>query len=274
MKTTPIIDFHTHAFPDTLAPRAIAQLTINAAASGYVPMTDGTVAGLQASMDQAGIHRSVICNIATNGRQMAKVNEFACLIELEQTEIHALGSLHPDGKNLEGQIKLLKSAGIKGIKLQPDYIRTDFDNPSLHPIFELCIAYDMFVITHAGFDPGSRLHVHCRPRHIRKVMENFPNLTLIAAHMGGIGCEKDTLEMLCGTPIYFDTALSGRFSERQPLLYQIMQKHDTSRILYGSDCPWSNQEYEQSFVKNAPISEQAKEDIFWNNAARLLGLSK
>ena len=29
-----IIDFHTHAFPDSLAPRAIAQLTINAAASG------------------------------------------------------------------------------------------------------------------------------------------------------------------------------------------------------------------------------------------------
>ena len=110
--------------------------------------------------------------------------------------------------------------------------------------------------------------------HIRKVMENFPDLTLIAAHMGGIGCEKDVLELLCGQPIYFDTALSGRFSERQPLLYQIMQKHDTSRILYGSDCPWSNQTYEQSFVKNAPISEQAKEDIFWNNAARLLGLSK
>ena len=43
MSGTPIIDFHTHAFPDALAPRAVAQLTVNAAASGYVPMTDGTV---------------------------------------------------------------------------------------------------------------------------------------------------------------------------------------------------------------------------------------
>ena len=33
--TQSIIDFHTHAFPDALAPRAVAQLTINAAASGY-----------------------------------------------------------------------------------------------------------------------------------------------------------------------------------------------------------------------------------------------
>ena len=267
-----IFDFHCHCFPDNLAPYAIAQLDENSPWSGLTPSTDGTVASVLEQMHAHGVTQSLVCNIATNGRQMAKVNEFACLIELEQTELHALGSLHPDGKNLEGQIKLLKSVGIKGIKLQPDYIRTDFDSPLLYPIFELCTAHNMFVITHTGFDPGSRLHVHCRPRHIRKVMENFPNLTLIAAHMGGIGCEKDALELLCGTPIYLDTALSGRFSERQPLLHQILQKHDTSRILYGSDCPWSNQVCEQNFVKSAPISEQAKEDIFWNNAARLLGL--
>ena len=40
-----IIDFHAHAFPDSLAPRAIAQLTINAATSGYIPLTDGTIQG-------------------------------------------------------------------------------------------------------------------------------------------------------------------------------------------------------------------------------------
>ena len=45
-----VIDFHTHVFPDALAPRAIAQLTINAADSGYTPLTDGTVNGLIESM--------------------------------------------------------------------------------------------------------------------------------------------------------------------------------------------------------------------------------
>ena len=54
-----IIDFHTHAFPDRLAPRAIGQLTVNAAASGYTPLTDGTVAGLIASMDKAGIEAEI-----------------------------------------------------------------------------------------------------------------------------------------------------------------------------------------------------------------------
>ena len=41
-----LIDFHTHVFPDALAPRAIASL---AAQAGETPSTDGTVAGLCAS---------------------------------------------------------------------------------------------------------------------------------------------------------------------------------------------------------------------------------
>ena len=268
-----VFDFHCHCFPDQLAPYAIAQLGENSPWSGLAPNTDGTVRSVLDQMHAHGVTQSLICNIATNARQMPKVNEFACLLELEQTELHALGSLHPDGKDLEGQIKMLKSVGIRGIKLQPDYIRTDFDNPSLYPIFELCIAYDMFLITHAGYDPGSHTHIHCKPGHILKVMENFPKLTLIAAHMGGIGCEKDVIEMLCGKQIYFDTSQSGQISERQHLLHKIMQKHDTSLLLYGSDCPWTDQACEQRFVLQAPISEQAKEDIFWNNAARLMCLS-
>lgn len=265
-----IFDFHCHCFPDKLAPYAIAQLDENSPWSGLSPKTDGTARAVLELMHAHGVTKSLICNVSTNARQMAKVNEFACLLELEQTELHALGSLHPDGKDLEGQVKMLKSVGIKGLKLQPDYIRTDFDNPSLHPIFELCIAYDMFLITHAGYDPGSHSHVHCKPQHIVKVMEKFPKLTLVAAHMGGIGCEKGVLELLCGKPIYFDTSQSGPFSERRHLLYQIMNNHDTARILYGSDCPWSDQESEQDFVLRAPISDQAREDIFWNNAMRLM----
>ena len=101
LPTPNIIDFHTHVFPDALAPRAIAQLTINAAASGYWPLTDGTVAGLLDSMDREGIHRSVVCNIATNPRQMRKVNDFGISL-LEEPRLIPLGSVHPHAE--EGEI--------------------------------------------------------------------------------------------------------------------------------------------------------------------------
>lgn len=34
-----IIDFHTHCFPDSLAPRALSSLTATAAGTGLLPLT-------------------------------------------------------------------------------------------------------------------------------------------------------------------------------------------------------------------------------------------
>ena len=73
-----IIDFHTHAFPDFLAPRAIKSL---AAVSKYPPQLNGTVAELKVSMKRAGIDYSVVLNIATNAKQTQHVNDFAINIK-------------------------------------------------------------------------------------------------------------------------------------------------------------------------------------------------
>ena len=69
-----IIDSHTHVFPDTLAERAIAKLSVN---SGLVPSTDGTVSGLIEGLDDCGIDKAVALNIATKPMQDVKVNDFA-----------------------------------------------------------------------------------------------------------------------------------------------------------------------------------------------------
>ena len=69
-----LIDFHTHAFPDHLAPRALASLAKDIARP---PLTDGTVSGLLSAMDSWGVDRAVVCNIATNPKQTANVNAFA-----------------------------------------------------------------------------------------------------------------------------------------------------------------------------------------------------
>lgn len=266
-----IIDFHTHCFPDALAPRAMGQLTNTISAMHITPHTDGTAAGLLQSMGRADIDRSVVCNIATNARQMHKVNDFAIwLKQTYPTKLFPLGSLHPHAESLDQELTRLTAAGIHGIKLHPDYVGIDFDCADFDPIFKLCEEMHVFVITHAGFDPLSPDHLHCTPGMVRRVLDRHPKLTLVVAHMGGMNCEEETLELLCGQNVYLDTSLMTYRPEKAKLLYEILQSHHPDRLLFATDTPWTNAEGEIEAIQKAPLNADMKQKIFCENALSLL----
>lgn len=273
--TQNIIDFHTHAFPDALAPRAVAQLTINAAASGYTPLTDGTVAGLVASMDKAGIARSVVCNIATNPRQMKKVNDFAIAC-MQNPRLIPLGSVNPEAtpEEIDTELNRLKAAGIPGIKLHPDYMKVEIDSEKFTPILAACAEKNLFVITHAGFDPVEPDHVHCSPDMVLRVMDRHPALKLVVAHTGGFDREKEVLDKLCGAPVWLDTSLSAvrraRSAEWGALCGEILRRHDPARVLFATDTPWSDPAAEIAFVHSLALPKEQTEAILHGNAEALL----
>ena len=121
-----LIDFHTHAFPDKLANRALGTL---AAKVRMIPETDGSIAGLLEHMNRCGVDRSVVCNIATNAKQMTNVNNFA----IETLQKHSdcltpLGSIHPEADGQSDEIERLHRAGLPGLKLHPDYMGFRIDD--------------------------------------------------------------------------------------------------------------------------------------------------
>ncbi len=276
MPETSILDFHTHAFPDALAPRALTALAATAAFCGYTPHTDGTVTGLLASMDRGGIERSVVCNIATNPRQMSKVNDFAIETLRTQPRLIPLGSLHPAASlaELEQETDRLVAAGVPGIKLHPDYVGVPLDDPAFSPILALAASRGLFVITHAGFDPISPDQLHCTPDMLLRVLADHPNLRLVAAHAGGYGREEEVLEKLCGKDIYLDTSLCAVRAARDPgqgkRCADILRHHRPDRLLFATDSPWSTPADELAFLSGVDLSESTMELLLHRNAERLL----
>lgn len=266
-----IIDFHTHCFPDALAPRAMAVLTQNAVSIALKPNTDGTTDGLLAKMRATGIDRAVVCNIATNAHQMRKVNDFALETLAARRGLLPLGSLHPQGENLEGELDRLIKAGIRGIKIHPDYISTEICSPDFEMILALCEAKNVFVITHAGFDPVSPDHMHCAPAMVRRVMDTFPRLKLIVAHGGGVGVEAETFDLLCGQNVYLDTSLlSLRPDDHQGIMREIFLAHDPGKLLFATDTPWSDTEKEIALIRRMRLPATLESGIFSDNAIALL----
>ena len=102
-----IIDIHTHVYPEKIVARAIAKLEKN---SGTKAKTDGTKAGLQESMREAGIDYSLLLPVATSARQVDRINEEAAEANAsaKETGLLSFGGIHPDTENYKEVLRRVK----------------------------------------------------------------------------------------------------------------------------------------------------------------------
>lgn len=265
-----IIDFHTHIFPDALAPRAIPSLE---ATAGMPAVFDGTARGLTELMEKDGIDKAVVLNTVTNIKQAEKVNAFAMQTNENFKKLIAFCSLHPLCDDPEKAVKALKEAGFKGIKIHPDYVGIEFDDERMHPLLHAVEEAEMPIIIHAGFDPVSPEKVHASCDAILNALDKFPKLILIAAHLGGINCWDEVAEKLCGKDLYFDTAFC---CERIGITIEqgkkIFSKHPHEKILFGSDAPWATPKEILDYIFKLELSRDSLELIFHKNAEKLLNI--
>ena len=281
-----IIDMHTHAFPDKLAPKAIATLR---AASRTKPFTDGTVGGLCASMGEARIDLSVVLPVATAARQVPTILDTAIrLRETEsQTGVTSFGGIHPDDEHWEADLQRIASAGLRGVKLHPPYQDVDFDDIRYLRILERAGELGLIVVTHAGLDVGVPDDCSAAPEKIRRALHSVGPVRLICAHMGGWRCWQEACELLADTNVYLDTAfalgamtpddgVTAPNAELQMLtdeaFLDMVRLFGADRILFGTDSPWGNQSADAARILALPLDEESKQKIMGENAARLLGL--
>lgn len=263
-----IIDFHTHCFTDEVAHRAIPLLSER---SGLKPSTDGTKAGLLRSMDQSGVAISVILPIATKAPQTPTINDW--VLSMDDKRIIPFGTIHPDYANWEHELLRLYGAGIRGIKLHPDYQVFYVDDPKMFPLYEKMQELGMIALFHAGEDIGLKPPYHCTPRRLLNLLEAFPSLTVVAAHMGGYRQMDDVLELLCGENLYFDTCFSDHVIGDEGMA-RIIEAHGADRILFGTDLPWDDQAEQIKMIHRLPLSDEEREKILWRNAVELLQLKQ
>ncbi len=262
------IDFHTHAYADKIAERTIQALKQTA----KMPcITDGTTLGLISALDKNGVDKAVFLPIATKPTQHEVVNSWAKSIESDR--LIPFGSVHPFGEDAIEYLYKIKESGLKGIKLHPDYQGFEFDDERIYPLYKKCAQLGLVLIIHAGFDPISPKKVHATPQMIAKVMENIPDLTLVAAHLGGMNMWNDVYETLAGKfeNLYLDTAFVSNFIEPE-LFEKIIKTHGAQKILLASDTPWENTQDEIKAIEKMSLSDKEKALIFSENASRILKL--
>ncbi len=258
-----IIDFHTHCFPDKLAPRAMEVLSNT---SALMPYTDGTKDGLLKRMEEDGVDVSVIQNIATNPRQQTAVNDFAKSLMCDK--LIPFGSVHPDAEDALEELSRIADMGIKGVKFHAEYQNFFVDDEKMKPIYKKISELGLICLFHAGEDYGYKPPYHATPKRLLKAL-SWLDTHVVAAHWGSQNMGEDTLKYLCGTEIFMDTAF-GYGSTPKPIVQAILEKHGTDKILFASDAPWHAPYMDLFQIENLGLSESEKEKILSKNARKLL----
>jgi len=263
----PIIDIHTHAWTDTLAEKALPALL--ASAEGELTAHyDGTVSGLTAEMDRTGVDISVVQPVATKPGQVASINDWAASIASER--IVPFGAMHPGIEDPAAEIARMASLGLMGFKMHPEHQAFEPHDRTLDPIWSAAIEHSMIVLFHAGADV---IHPSVRgtATSFARLIDAWPELRVILAHLGGFKQWSAVAEHLQGRDVWLDTAYTlGHLPDEE--FVRLVYAHGTDRVLFGSDGPWTDAHTEMEYLARLGFSASDLAGILGGNAARLLGL--
>ena len=262
-----IIDFHTHAFPDAIAERAIAGL-VKSANGLYPPCSDGTLDGLKSNMKKFGVDMSVVLPVITKVSQLKTLNEWA--EKICSDNIISFGAIFPHTDDYKADIDFVCSLGLKGLKFHVEYQGFILDDPKMIKIYDYAFEKGLIIIHHAGFDPAFPPPYRSSPKQFANAYKQLGGGVMVAAHLGGERQWNDVEEYIVGTNIYLDTSMGSKYYPREQLL-RIIKNHGADKLLFATDSPWSRADEEIAYIKSLPITEEEKEKIFSLNAKGLLG---
>jgi predicted TIM-barrel fold metal-dependent hydrolase len=263
-----IVDFHTHAFPDALAARAMKALLEEA--PGIRAYLDGTIGDLLRSMDRTGIEKSMVCCIATKPEQFEPILRWCGQIRSDR--LIPCPSVHPADPALADHIRCIAEEGFPGIKMHPYYQDFFADEDRLLDVYEEADRRDLLLVMHTGYDIAFPRIRRADPQRVLWVKERFPALRLVTTHLGAWQQWDEVQAQIVGRDIPME--ISFALDELDPQqAREMILGHPEGYVLFGTDSPWTDQGRTLEWLEKLQLPEKTLMQVLAGNALNLLGLS-
>ena len=260
-----IIDVHTHVWPDRIASRALGT-----PADGIVRFGDGTVADAERSMERAGIDRNVCLAVADTAGRLEAANAFVG--GLDPGRFIGFGTVHA-GRSPEDNVRSLRDNGLRGVKIHPLFQGYPLDDRRLWDVLG-ALEGEFTCLFHVGPEVAGGENLLATPRMVAEIASAFPQLTIIAAHLGGYHVHDEALEHVIGRPgLYLDTSWPPSIGSVDPAVVRAaIERHGPDRVIFGSDWPMADPAADIAAIRALGFDADTTASILGGTLANLLGL--
>ena len=297
------VDMHVHLFPSVEIGLRDKQYVIwEYGAHPGVRFSDypGTVPDILEAMPASGVSKAVLLMYFTSramreaapgavdaaaldAKMLAMLeegNRWGCEVSRKHPEIKTFVTVDPGLQSPEeaaAHIRdMAENHGAWGLKLHAPLQGFSMADRRLWPTFAACQELGLAVLGHAGPDREGK--GYSEPREFEPMLDAFPDLPVVLAHMGGAAW-RQTAEVAARHPnAFFDCSeiIEWTGSPNGPSdaeLGALIREVGAERVMMGSDFPWYDLDHTVERVMELPVlSAGEKEAILGANAIRILKL--
>ena len=298
-----VVDAHVHAYQTR-------EIGLQAKQGNDRTDYAGTLDELLPIMGRAGISKAVVVNLlpvpdmvdaaiarlsgglsATereealkeiNARMLGRLersNSWVCSLTRENPNLVPFINLDPvmDERAMTAEIQdKFNNQGAKGIKLHPS-IQCLFPNDRrLWPVYQTAQQLGLPIVCHSG--TGDTSIQYAEPNNFIEVLDSFPGLTLVMAHLG-IGFFDEVISLARTYPnLQFDCCaiISSTEAERglsDAELTALIKEIGVERVMFGSDFPWYDPAIAIERLLRLDFSEPERRLLLGENALRIYKLT-
>lgn len=262
-----IFDIHTHTYPEAISEKACTNL---GKFYNFDVLGKGTYADLEAQAESNNVGGYLLFSVATNSHQVKNVNtSISELVKLSRShgfKTYGFAGIYQDYPDFEEEINRSISLGLCGVKLHPDIQGVNINDQRLLPLYEIMQSKGLPVCFHMGDNrPEYRFSSADK---LVDILNMFPHLVVIAAHLGGYKSWDESVPLLAGREnVWYDTS-SALWAMSLEKAEDIISKLGHEQIMFGTDYPVVNTPEEVERFLKIKLSDSIREDILWNNALK------
>lgn len=258
-----VVDAHVHVYPEKIALRAAESV---GDFYQYPMFKEGSIPAMLAAVEGSLITHHIIYSVATKPSNVESINDFIAAECKKHPNFVGFMAMHQDYPNPEDEIERAIGLGLRGMKLHPDTQKVNMDDDRLMRIYEL-IEGRMPLVMHCGDYRTDFSH----PRRMKRILHEFPNLVVDAAHFGGWSVFDLAVEYLENENCFLDMSSSQKFLGRRRTR-ELCEIYGADRILFGSDFPMWDPSEEFEMFESLDFPKADFEKMTWHNAERFIGM--